>query len=113
MPTLRAYQVQSRLFAYALAIVLCLAGSGCQKESEAIVSIALHPTNASILYVATNDAVYKSRDEGQLWERFPEFQRKAGHDAGNRSSIPGHDLCRHDGRCRLQEPGWRATLASP
>ena len=43
---------------------------GCNKESQAIVSIALHPTNADILYVATNDAVYKSRDGGQLWERF-------------------------------------------
>ncbi|NJL18390.1 MAG: hypothetical protein HC938_15715 [Nitrospira sp.] len=40
-------------------LLFCL---GCQKESEAIVSIALHPTNAEILYVATNDAVYKSRD---------------------------------------------------
>jgi hypothetical protein len=27
----------------------------CQKESESIVSIALHPTNANILYVATYD----------------------------------------------------------
>ena len=49
---------------------------GCQKESEAIVSIALHPTNANILYVATNDAVYKSRDEGRLWERFPSFSAR-------------------------------------
>lgn len=28
----------------------------CQNESESIVSIALHPTNTNILYVATNDA---------------------------------------------------------
>ena len=49
---------------------------GCQKESEAIVSIALHPTNANILYVATNDAVYKSRDGGRLWERFPSFSAR-------------------------------------
>ena len=76
MTMLRADQIQPRLLACALAIFLCLAGVGCQKESEAIVSIALHPTNANILYVATNDAVYKSRDEGQLWERFPSFSAR-------------------------------------
>ncbi|HWG96995.1 MAG TPA: hypothetical protein VN647_07930 [Nitrospira sp.] len=49
---------------------------GCQKESESIVSIALHPTNTNILYVATNDAVYKSRDGGGTWERFPSFSAR-------------------------------------
>jgi photosystem II stability/assembly factor-like uncharacterized protein len=49
---------------------------GCQKDSESIVSIALHPTNANILYVATNDAVYKSRDGGGTWERFPSFSAR-------------------------------------
>lgn len=48
----------------------------CQKESESIVSIALHPTNPNILYVATNDAVYKSRDGGGTWERFPSFSAR-------------------------------------
>lgn len=48
----------------------------CQKESESIVSIALHPTNANILYVATNDAVYKSRDGGGTWEKFPSFSAR-------------------------------------
>ncbi|HZC80704.1 MAG TPA: hypothetical protein VE222_03125, partial [Nitrospiraceae bacterium] len=57
-------------------LILVLFCAGCQKESEAIVSIALHPTNANILYVATNDAVYKSRDEGRLWERFPSFSAR-------------------------------------
>jgi photosystem II stability/assembly factor-like uncharacterized protein len=57
--------------------LLCLfALAGCQRESEAIVSIALHPTNTNILYVATNDAVYKSRDGGQSWERFPGFSAR-------------------------------------
>ena len=50
--------------------------TGCQKESESVVSIALHPTNANILYVATNDAVYKSRDGGGTWERFPSFSAR-------------------------------------
>jgi photosystem II stability/assembly factor-like uncharacterized protein len=40
----------------------------CGRSSDAIVVIALHPTNANILYVATNDYIYKSRDEGKAWE---------------------------------------------
>ena len=58
------------------AIVLMLWLSGCQKDSEAIVSIALHPSNPKILYVATNDAVYKSRDGGDSWEKFPSFSAR-------------------------------------
>lgn len=57
-------------------LLIGLASLGCQKESEPIVSIALHPTNANILYVATNDAVYKSRDGGGTWERFLSFSAR-------------------------------------
>lgn len=55
---------------------LLIPSLGCQKESESVVSIALHPTNANILYVATNDAVYKSRDGGGTWEKFPSFSAR-------------------------------------
>jgi len=58
------------------AVILMILLTGCQKDSEAIVSIALHPTNPKILYVATNDAVYKSRDGGQFWEKFPSFSAR-------------------------------------
>jgi photosystem II stability/assembly factor-like uncharacterized protein len=44
-----------------------LAGSGCGR-SDAIVVIALHPSNPKIIYVATNDYIYKSRDGGVTWE---------------------------------------------
>jgi photosystem II stability/assembly factor-like uncharacterized protein len=57
-------------------LILLLVCLGCQKGSESIVAIALHPTNANILYVATNDAVYKSRDGGGTWERFPNFSAR-------------------------------------
>jgi photosystem II stability/assembly factor-like uncharacterized protein len=57
-------------------LILTLLLTACQKDSEAIVSIALHPSNANILYVATNDAVYKSRDGGGSWERFPSFSAR-------------------------------------
>lgn len=60
----------------AVALVLLTLSPGCQKESESIVSIALHPKNPDILYVATNDAVYKSRDGGATWERFPSFSAR-------------------------------------
>ncbi|NGZ59647.1 MAG: hypothetical protein CV081_03970 [Nitrospira sp. LK265] len=63
------------VFTWTLFAIL-LPSFGCQKESESIVSIALHPTNAKILYVATNDAVYKSRDGGGTWERFPSFSAR-------------------------------------
>src|SRR5207249_3421077 len=58
--------VRVLLFAVALGLAL-LAEAGCGR-SDAIVVIALHPTNPNILYVATNDYIYKSRDEGQTWE---------------------------------------------
>lgn len=57
-------------------LFLTLLLTGCQKDSESIVSIALHPTNANILYVATNDAVHKPRDGGLSWERFPSFSAR-------------------------------------
>lgn len=48
-------------------LLLILTASGCGR-SDAIVVIALHPTNPNILYVATNDYIYKTRDSGQTWE---------------------------------------------
>jgi photosystem II stability/assembly factor-like uncharacterized protein len=39
---------------------------GCDR-SEPIVVIQLHPKNPDILYVTTNDYIYKSRDGGQTW----------------------------------------------
>ena len=57
-------------------LLIGLSATGCQKESDSIVSIALHPMNANILYVATNDVVYKSRNGGSTWERFPSFSAR-------------------------------------
>jgi photosystem II stability/assembly factor-like uncharacterized protein len=48
-------------------MLIALAASGCGR-SDAIVVIGLHPTNPNILYVATNDYIYKSRDGGATWE---------------------------------------------
>jgi photosystem II stability/assembly factor-like uncharacterized protein len=52
-----------------LAVALLIGLGGCGKQSDTIVSIALHPANPRILYVATNESVYKTRDGGSTWER--------------------------------------------
>jgi len=65
-----------RTVAQCASLALLLSCLGCHKDSEAVVSIALHPTNPNILYVATNDAVYKSRDGGGTWEKFPSFSAR-------------------------------------
>lgn len=39
---------------------------GCSR-SDPIVVIQLHPNNPDIIYAATNDYIYKTRDGGQTW----------------------------------------------
>ena len=43
--------------------------SACGQRSDTIVSIALHPTKPNIMYVATDEAVYKSNYTGATWNR--------------------------------------------
>ncbi len=38
-------------------------------QGETVVEVALHPTKAHILYMATNDYIYKTRDGGNYWEK--------------------------------------------
>jgi photosystem II stability/assembly factor-like uncharacterized protein len=40
--------------------------TGCNR-SDPIVLIQLHPKNPDIIYVASNDYIYKTRDRGQTW----------------------------------------------
>ena len=42
---------------------------GCGQRSDTVVAIALHPTKPNILYIATDEAVYKSNDTGETWRR--------------------------------------------
>lgn len=46
--------------------ILVVALFGCDR-SDAIVVIQLHPKNPDIMYVATNDYIYKTRDGGRTW----------------------------------------------
>jgi photosystem II stability/assembly factor-like uncharacterized protein len=57
------------LLSILVTLFIVSASGGCGKPSDAIVSIALHPTNSNIVYVATNESVYKTRDGGGTWER--------------------------------------------
>ena len=53
--------------AHFLFCLLFLAFSlGCNR-SDPIVVIQLHPKNPDIMYIATNDYIYKTRDGGQTW----------------------------------------------
>lgn len=45
---------------------LAISLAGCNR-SDPIVVIQLHPNNPDIMYVATNDYIYKTRDGGQTW----------------------------------------------
>ncbi len=49
------------------ALLLAFLTTGCGR-SDAIVVIALHPANPNILYIATNDYIYKTRNGGETWE---------------------------------------------
>jgi photosystem II stability/assembly factor-like uncharacterized protein len=50
-------------------LILLVSLVSCGRHSDTIVSIALHPTNRDIIYVSTNESVYKSRDGGATWQR--------------------------------------------
>lgn len=50
-----------------LLLAMPVGPAACGPGSEAIVVIAPHPKNPDILYIATNDYIYKSRDEGATW----------------------------------------------
>jgi photosystem II stability/assembly factor-like uncharacterized protein len=59
LPRLSLYPVTILLFA--------LTSFGCT-GSDPIVVITLHPSKSQIIYVATNDYIFKTRDGGLTWE---------------------------------------------
>jgi len=56
-------------------LVFCLLSVtllGCSQRSDRIAAIVLHPHKPEIVYVATEESVYKTRDRGETWERLSE-----------------------------------------
>lgn len=45
----------------------CLIFFSCSRGGVSVVAIAINPTNPNVVYMATNDAIYKSRDGGGSW----------------------------------------------
>lgn len=84
-----------------MGLLLILTAFG--KSSDTIVSIAVHPTNPRIVYVATNESVYKTRDGGGTWERMA--TDLSTYRVLSLAVDPRHPatiyLCRHDVRRRL------------
>lgn len=52
--------------AYLLCLLVGIFLVGCNR-SDPIVVIELHPKNPDIIYIATNDYIYKTRDGGKTW----------------------------------------------
>ena len=48
-------------------LAFCLTLPACSGSGETVVEIALHPSKPNLLYVATNDYIFKTRDAGQTW----------------------------------------------
>ncbi|MDT7042461.1 hypothetical protein [Candidatus Nitronereus thalassa] len=55
-----------------LALVAMLGFGGCSQRSDRVAAVAIHPTKTNIIYVATEEGVYKTRDGGAGWERLTE-----------------------------------------
>lgn len=56
------------LSSHLLPVLLLFSITACGGSGEAVVEIALHPTKPNIIYIATNDYIFKTRDEGKTWE---------------------------------------------
>ena len=50
-------------------VVVAFVYLGCADRRDTVVSIAIHPKKPNILYAATDESVYKTRDSGQSWVR--------------------------------------------
>ncbi len=80
-----------------LALLLAVSLSGCDR-GDPIVVIQLNPKNPDIIYVATNDYIYKTRDGGQTWTNLSTWDEPfAGDFNGGRSGLPGDGLCGYEG----------------
>ena len=58
---------------YAMVLLMGLTvAAGCGQRSDRVVAVAVHPIKPRIVYIVTEEAVYKTRDGGQTWARVSE-----------------------------------------
>ena len=57
----------TKRFRIFLACLILVLTNTCGRQSDTIVAIAPHPRNPDIIYVATNESLYKTRDGGATW----------------------------------------------
>ncbi len=63
----------SGIVRHAIVLLMVLAvPAGCSQRSDRVVDVAVHPTKPHLVYVVTEEAVYKTRDGGQAWVRLSE-----------------------------------------
>jgi len=62
----------TRLKSVFLATMFVIAMVACSQRSDRVAAIAVHPTKPNIMYVATEEGVYKTRDGGKGWKRLTE-----------------------------------------
>lgn len=61
--------MKNYLWISGIAMAMLVGLLACGQRSDTIVSIALHPAKPHIVYVATDEGVYKSTDTGASWNR--------------------------------------------
>ena len=57
---------------YALVFSMMVGLPGCTQRSDRVVAVEVHPAKSKLVYVATEESVYKTRDGGQSWRRLSE-----------------------------------------
>lgn len=58
---------------YAVIVLLMVSlPAGCSQRSDRVVAVVVHPAKPALVYVATEEAVYKTRDGGRAWTRLSE-----------------------------------------
>ena len=84
----------------------------CGTRESAVVSIALHPSNPNIVYVATNEAVHKTRDGGATWEQFPAFTARRVTTLAIDPKLPATVYAGTMGDAIYKSPGRRPALGA-
>ena len=56
----------------AIVFLMMVGMLGCSQRSDRVVAVVIHPAKPELVYLATEEAVYKTRDGGRAWKRLAE-----------------------------------------